>query len=164
MITKQQFIDSVLREIKIVKHLFTKITPGTLEYKPTEKQRTTLELLRYLSAMTVAATSAVAAGDHTVFSKERAKAESLKPEEFLAAMDRQADEFQKLMSGLSEKQLNEEIDLWGTGRSQSRALWLLHLVLKGLVAYKMQLFLYIKASGNRGIGTSNLWQGEDPKK
>ena len=33
--------------------------------------------------------------------------------------------------------------------------------LKWLLAYKMQLFLYVKASGATGIGTSNVWGGRD---
>jgi hypothetical protein len=35
-------------------------------------------------------------------------------------------------------------------------------VMKWAVAYKMQLFLYIKANGNHDINTSNLWRGVDP--
>ncbi|MDR3502489.1 MAG: hypothetical protein P4L79_07885 [Legionella sp.] len=55
------------------------------------------------------------------------------------------------------------VDLFGRGLSQPRALWFLNLILKSLTAYKMQLFLYLKACGIDNIGTSNLWRGEDPK-
>ena len=34
---------------------------------------------------------------------------------------------------------------------------------KWLAAYKMQLFLYAKASGAPELKTSNLWRGTDPK-
>ena len=34
---------------------------------------------------------------------------------------------------------------------------------KWLAAYKMQLFLYAKASGAPELKTSNLWRGADPK-
>ena len=35
--------------------------------------------------------------------------------------------------------------------------------LKWLTAYKMQLFLYAKATGATQLKTSNLWRGTDPK-
>ena len=50
MISRQQFLDSVSREINIIKHLYTKIPAGTLDFRPSEKQRSTMELLRYLAA------------------------------------------------------------------------------------------------------------------
>ena len=48
MYTKTDFLISMDREIDIIKHLYTKINPEHLGYKPTEAQRTKLELLQYL--------------------------------------------------------------------------------------------------------------------
>ena len=47
------------------------------------------------------------------------------------------------------------------GRTQTRASWLLELVLNGCAAYRTQLFLYLKSCGRVELGTSNLWQGVD---
>jgi hypothetical protein len=38
---------------------------------------------------------------------------------------------------------------------------LVETTLKWLTAYRMQLFLYAKASGNEKIGTANNWAGVD---
>ena len=48
MITKQQFVDSLVLEISIIRHLGTKVDASMLDYKPTEKQRTLLELMNFL--------------------------------------------------------------------------------------------------------------------
>ncbi len=161
MITKQQFIDAVLEEIRIIKHLFGKIPVGKFDYKPTEKQRTTLELLRYLSVMGGLAVRGIRAGDSKIIMQEHGKPNTLNPEEFLAAMDKQAAEIKATISAMTDAELNEAIDLWNDGTKEARSLALLRLVLEAYVMYKMQLFLYIKASGNTAIGTSNLWSGED---
>ena len=35
-------------------------------------------------------------------------------------------------------------------------------VFNGGMAYRMQLFLYLKSCGRSELNTSNLWSGEDP--
>ena len=77
--------------------------------------------------------------------------------EFPARMDEQAKGIESVFQSLTEKELNEELDLFNMGFKMTRSSWILELVLKSLVAYKMQLFLYIKASGNPDIGTRDLW-------
>ena len=49
MLTRDQYLDSVAREIDICKHLYTKVDPARLDWSPGENMRTTLELLRYLT-------------------------------------------------------------------------------------------------------------------
>ena len=83
---------------------------------------------------------------------------------FPAKMDELAGHIKTIMETLSDEQLKEEIDLFGRGSKQSRITWLFELILKNLVGYKMQLFLYIKQTGNNDIGTPDLWRGEDSKK
>jgi hypothetical protein len=85
-------------------------------------------------------------------------------DKFLTMMDEQAEELKKIFSEISDDKLAEEVDLFGKGNSQPRALWFLNLILKNLTAYKMQLFLYLKSCGVTDIGTGNLWRGEDAKK
>jgi hypothetical protein len=40
-------------------------------------------------------------------------------------------------------------------------LWLVNVVLRQFAAYRMQLFLYLKASGHPELGTSDCWMGKD---
>ena len=51
-----------------------------------------------------------------------------------------------------------------TGVIQNLGLAVINGPLKWLSAYKLQLFLYAKATGARDIGTSNAWAGIDWKK
>lgn len=164
MLTKQQFTDSVMNEIRIIKHLFGKIPAGTYGFKPTAGQRTTLELLQYLSGLGSAAANAVRSGDRAIMLAGREKAHAVTPDTFLAAMDAQAAEIKKVLGEMTDAELAEEIDLWGSGHKQTKAAMLVHLIFKGFVSYKMQLFQYIKISGNEAVGTSDLWQGQDAKK
>jgi hypothetical protein len=161
MITKQQFTDAVLFEIGIIKHLFTKIPANGFDYKPTEKQRTTMELLQYLAGTGAASVKAIHAGDKNVYMEERKKTDTITPDQFLAAMDQQAEIIKQVMNEMTDEELAMPLDLWGMGMAYPKALVLLQMVLESFVAYKMQLFLYIKSSGNTDIGTSNLWQGRD---
>ena len=164
MISKQQFLDSCLNEIRIIKHLYEKVTPEMLSYGPSDKQRTMLELLQYISHFAKIETTAIYAGKFNANFQEAMKdAYQMPADKFLAAMDTEAEELKNIFSKLTDEQLAEPIDLFGRGQSQPRALWFLNLVLKSLSAYKMQLFLYLKACGVHQIGTSNLWRGEDPK-
>jgi hypothetical protein len=47
------------------------------------------------------------------------------------------------------------------GQKASRGLWIVRLVLSHYTAYRMQLFLYLKASGREELNTMNLWVGMD---
>src|SRR4051794_3483031 len=51
VLTKEELIASLQNEIRILLHLAGKIDKSQLGYKPTEKQRSTLELLQYLNVM-----------------------------------------------------------------------------------------------------------------
>ncbi len=163
MITKEQLIDLLAKEAKILKHLYTKILPGTLNYKPTEKQRTTEELLKFLSFGLLGSVKFVMdpKTGEKAWAELEEKSKSMKAEDFQSAIDAQLEEVKKITTSLTEPQLNEVIELWGN--SGPRSLFLVSFVLESAVAYRMQLFLYIKASGNTSINTWNLWSGEDGK-
>jgi hypothetical protein len=47
------------------------------------------------------------------------------------------------------------------GSRASRGAWIVRLVLTHYAAYRMQLFLYLKASGREELNTMNLWVGMD---
>ena len=49
VLTKSEMIALLQKEVRILQHLITKIDPKTLDYRPTPKQRSTIELLRYLT-------------------------------------------------------------------------------------------------------------------
>jgi uncharacterized radical SAM superfamily Fe-S cluster-containing enzyme len=161
MISKQQFEASVFDEIRIIKHLATKVLPGTQDWRPTPKQRSILELMQYLSQSAATFTEVILEANTGIFQERSEAAKSVTPENFTAAMDAQAEKLKELFAKFDDAELTKEVDLWGSGHPQTKAEYLLNGMLKGMTAYRMQLFLYIKASGREDIGTSDVWQGVD---
>ena len=158
MITKEQFVQSLVREINIIKHLYTKIDPSKLDYRPTPGQRSTLELLQYLGRSTTIGIKGNIAGDQNVYIELSKQPNPVTFENFVSMMDEQEKFVKETIPALTDEQLGKESTIFGG--SNTLAMHLLG-VLKSAVAYKMQLFLYIKESGNPNIGTSNLWAGMD---
>jgi hypothetical protein len=160
MITKEQFIESLVKELQIIKHLAGKVDAGKLDYKPTEKQRTTLELLQYLGQFAHTGISAYIAGSQDKYIELMGNKDHVTFENFMAKMDEQIEFVKGAIGALNEQDMKRESTIWG--HTSPLAMQLLG-VLKNAVAYKMQLFLYIKACGNDSINTSNLWRGMDPE-
>lgn len=163
MITKQIFIENVLREIEIIKHLSEKVTDENINYKPTEKQRTVRELLGYLAIGPGTALKVAQTGDASFFANSKDEQEKVTLENFKETIDKEGKEIKEILENMTEEEMNEEIDLWKSGMVRPRSEYILQLVLEGFVAYKMQLFLYLKASGSEHLNTQNLWQGRDPE-
>ena len=51
VLTKEELIASLQNEVRILLHLASKIDRNKLDYRPTPKQRSTMELLQYLVVM-----------------------------------------------------------------------------------------------------------------
>ena len=47
VLTKSELIASLQNEVRILQHLASKIDRAKLDYRPTPKQRSTIELLQY---------------------------------------------------------------------------------------------------------------------
>ena len=63
------------------------------------------------------------------------------------------------MANVSDADLRTELP--GVGFKTTRGAFIVTFVLGGCAAYRMQLFLYLKASGREELGTMNLWAGSD---
>ena len=159
MITKEQFTQALLAELAIVRHLGSKVTRDVLDYRPTEKQRSMLELMQYLSHMISISVSVNSTGDVSLYKTLGEKAPQINLENFDSVMLNQEKEVKEKLDALTEEDLNHEINLWGHNATAG-----FHVlsILKFVTAYKMQLFLYLKASGKTDLNTSNLWRGVDP--
>jgi len=163
--TKQQLIDSIVHECTVCKHLYGKLPAGSLEYRPTPGQRSTAELLQYLSITAIGPIRAFTEGGEAWRSYDEAAA-AMRPEDFPAAMDRQIEEVRAAIEGISDEMLTtHEVTLPG-GRKLPLGAVLIESALKWITAYRMQLFLYAKSAGAEAIGTRNCWGGVDapPKK
>lgn len=159
--TRDQLLAAMQRECDIIVHLFSKIPDGTLDFRFTDGQRTTLELLQYLSFVGVATTRAITEGsfDHIPPLSEKSKA--LRAEDFPAAMEAQKATLADLFAGITDEQwTNSRYTMpWGQEMSWGEALT--GFPYACFVAYRMQLFLHAKAAGNADINTMNCWAGMD---
>jgi len=117
-------------------------------------------LLQYLSLCGIAGTRSMAEGNWKIFGEyvERAKAESM--DHFPGAMERQRNELTAFFAQASDELLAKEAGVPGAGKMPLAAA-IMSGPLKWLTGYKMQLFLYAKATGSTDIGTSNAWGGMD---
>lgn len=164
MLSKEELILELRRETKIVKHLAGKLPPGTLEWRPTPGQRSTLELMRYLTTCANVPLHAAIRGNWDDAERLDRSSESVTPESFADAMDAQMASIESLLSGVTEAECAaREAELpWGEKVSLGRAIAC--MTLKPMVAYRMQFFLYAKQSGNADIGPANCWVGVDAPK
>jgi hypothetical protein len=162
VLTKSELIDALQNEVRILQHLCTKIEPQMLDYRPTEKQRSTMELLKYLVVMGPALVESALAGS---FDRNKwiARSAAVADADFagvVAALAAQGPEYASLLAHVPDEAFRKEIEMFG-GRSSVGA-FLVAYVLGGCAAYRTQLFCYLKSCGRTELTTPNLWRGVDP--
>jgi hypothetical protein len=161
VLTKPELITSLQHEVHVLLHLASKIDRKQIDYRPSAKQRSTLELLRYLSVMGPQVIKAVKAGalDPAVWSAAVAEAGARDFDQTLASIGTQRTVYADLIDSISDAALREEVEMFG--RKASRGATIVNIVLCGCAAYRTQLFLYLKACGREELSTMNLWAGMD---
>jgi len=162
VLTKAELITSLQMEVKILLHLASKVDRSKLDYRPTPKQRSTLELLRYLSMMgpTIVKYTTSGSQDPAIWADAAKAADARDFDQTVAAIAAQHDEYAALLGSMSDADFRVEVDSM-TGGKTSRGALLVNLVLCGCAAYRTQLFVYLKACGREELGTMNLWAGID---
>src|SRR5262245_8839199 len=160
-LTKDEVLAQLQKEVQILRHLAGKIDRSQLDYRPTAKQRSTIELLRYLTAMGPVLTRSIKAGAFDVeqWQAQTAAAQQASCDPVIAMFEEQSCEYATLLGGWSDADFRGEIEMFG--RKASRGAFLLELVLAGCAAYRTQLFCYLKSCGRDELSTMNLWQGQD---
>ena len=163
VLTKSELLTSLEKEVRILLHLASKIDPAWLDYRPTPKQRSTMELLRYLSYMgpmlVKLAFGKVERSDRTVWTAVHQAAEARNFDETLAEIASHTDAYAALLADVSDADFRVEMD--GFSGKTTRGSFIVNLVLCGCAAYRTQLFLYLKACGREELTTANLWNGVD---
>lgn len=161
VLTKSELLSSLQNEVRILLHLAGKIDRAMLDYRPTRKQRSTLELLQYLSIMGPELVRAAKAGtfDPAAWTAAEQAAAARNFDQTLAAIGAQRNDYPNLLADVSDTDMRAEIELFGS--KTTRGSFIVNLVLCGCAAYRTQLFLYLKACGREELGTMNLWAGVD---
>ncbi len=162
VLTTSELIASLQNEVRILLHLAGKVDRARLDYRPTPTQRSTIELLKYSSMMgpTLVQYALSDTPDPNLWTGAAQAAEARDFDETLAAIAAQADTYATLLAGVADADFRAEatgID----GHKTSRGALIVNMVLSGCAAYRMQLFLYLKACGREELATMNLWAGVD---
>lgn len=161
VLTKSELIASLQNEVRILLHLASKIDRAKLDFRPTPKQRSTIELLRYLSMMGPSLVKAAKAGvfEDASWTAAEQSAAAQTFDQALATIGTHADTYASLLGDVSDADFRTEIEMFG--EKTTRGACLVKWVLCGCAAYRTQLFLYLKASGREELNTMNLWAGVD---
>jgi hypothetical protein len=161
VLTKPELIASLQHEARVLLHLAGKIDRAKLDYRPTPKQRSTLELLKYLSFMGPVMVEAAKAGgfDAGKWTAAELEAQSRDFDGTLAVITALGDRYASLLADWSDADFRVEIEMFG--RRTTRGAFLINTVLCGYAAYRTQLFVYLKACGREELNTMNLWAGVD---
>jgi hypothetical protein len=165
VLTKEELIASLQDEVRILLHLAGKVDKSKVDYRPTPKQRSILELLQYMVIMGPTQITVIKTGTFdratlsTIWQPAEAAAKTMSYDQAVAAIQKQSDEYARLLSGWTDADFRADVDMFG--HKSSKGSLLVNLVLGGHAAYRTQLFCYLKASGRDELNTMNLWAGVD---
>lgn len=168
VLSKEELLALLQNEVRLLQHLASKVEPAMLDYRPTPKQRSLLELLQYLTIMGPVHLRQIKSGafDMPAWSKtlgtEEAAAKERNLEQVKEAIGKQSALSAEVLGSCSDADLRAEIVMFGN--KATRGWWFVWLVLSHYAAYRMQLFLYLKACGCDQLSTLNLWAGMDTPK
>ena len=161
VLTKTELLACLQNEVRILIHLAGKLDRSALEYRPTPKQRSALELLRYLSIMgpTLIRWSNGQAGP-AAWKAALEEADRRDFDQTVAAIGGQNQLYERLLADMPDDAFRAEVDNFDGSRT-SRGVFIVKYVLSGHAAYRTQLFLYLKSCGCDDLNTRNLWSGAD---
>lgn len=161
MLNKDNLADYITGELKAVKHIHSKFPRGRANYRPSETQRSALELGRYLATCGVRPILAAIDGGFIRADAWAEKVNKADWEQLPALYDEAAktirSEFERTPTG---DFFNKQADLGG-GIKRTPAEAAILGAMRYLPAYRLQMFLYAKDCGVKNINSYNVWRGED---
>ncbi len=159
---KEFLLNNIIKEMKIIRRLSTKIPASQIDFRPKEGMRSSLELLQYLSFCGTGTIRYWYRNDtsdfKTYFGALREHAHTITHQNFISEMDAQIKLVKELFENISEKDiLTKEVDYpWGEKAMLGEAIIATNI--KWLTAYKMQLFINLKLSSEEKLTTPDLWR------
>jgi hypothetical protein len=162
VLTKPELIASLQNEVRILLHLAGKVEPSMRDYRPTPKQRSAFELLKYMSIMGPQLVKAAKGGafDVAAWTAAQKEADGRDWDQTIAALAKQSDDYASMLEPWTDADFRAEMDNFGRGTT-SKGAFLVSMVAGGHAAYRTQLFCYLKNCGREELGTMNLWGGVD---
>ena len=132
VLTKEELIGCLKHEVRILVHLASKVDPAKLDYRPTPKQRSILELLQYMAIMGPTQIAAAKAG---VFTREAmmalwgpadAASKAMNFDQALAAIQKQSGEYAQLLASWTDADFRTEVDMFGSKMTRGSSIDLSH--------------------------------------
>jgi hypothetical protein len=160
--SKESLLNNIIKEMKIVRRLSTKIPADQINFRPKEGMRSSLELLQYLCSCGTGTIRYWYRNDtsdfRTFIGGLREHTQTVTHHTFVSEMDAQIVLVKELFDKITEDDLlNKEVDYpWGEKAMLGEAI--VATCIKWLTAYKMQLFINIKMSSDEKMGTPDLWR------
>lgn len=159
MFSVDQFLNAVQHEVNVIKHLYTKVPKDKLDYRPTPKQRSLKELIQHLP-VNLSVAKQVISGDWSDFQATTQPVREAALQDFNGTMDREFKLFAERIRAIPAADFQNKIAKMPMGEVPLGDA-LIAFPFKFLPAYKMQLFLYLKACGREELNTVNCWGGMD---
>jgi hypothetical protein len=161
VLTKAELIGSLQNEVRILLHLAGKVDARSIDYRPTPKQRSTIEWLRYLTIMGPALVNAARTGtfDGDAWGAADKASATMTLEQATAAIAGQSNAFATIIGGMSDADFRADIEMFG--QKYTKGTFLVNMVLGGYAAYRTQIFQHLKSCGREELNTMNLWAGMD---
>src|SRR5215467_5886936 len=119
VLTREELISALQQEVRILLHLAGKVDRAQLDYRPTPKQRSTLELLQYLAVMGPVQVQMIRAGEFSreAFSAAWTPAEKAAAatsfDDAVAAIAAQSDYYAHELGAWSDVDFREVLDMFG---------------------------------------------------
>ena len=162
VLTKSELVALLQKEVRVLLHLVSKVDSSMLDYRPTPRQRSTLELLQYLTNMgpTLILYAKGQPLDAAAMTEAIETANARDFDETVIALAAQSDIYVELLADMSDADFRAATTGFD-GLPVTRGQFLVNHVIGQCAAYRMQLFLYLKACGHEELNTMNLWVGVD---
>jgi hypothetical protein len=165
VLSKEELIATLKNEVRILVHLAGKVDKSKLDYRPTSKQRSTLELLQYMAIMCPTQLAVIKgsvlnrATLGAAWGPAETAAKAMSFDQAVAAIQKQSDDCALTLSAWTDADFRGDIDVFGN--KVTRGSQLVNMVLGPFAAYRTQLFCYLKSCGREELNTMNLWGGTD---
>ena len=158
---KETLQNSIIKELKLIKRLSTKVPVGKEDFRPKENVRSIIELLQYLSNC---GTGMIQFwyGNETeprpFLKKLREEAPKVTLENAPDIFEGQIELINELFANITEHDLANKQVMYPWGATDPLGVALIETSIKWLTAYKMQLFLYLKQISDESLTTPDLWR------
>lgn len=156
---KEHLYQNLEREIVLLKQLANTIEEKDLDFRPLEKSRSNLELMRYLSGLGANMLRWFIDNDLTPeeWVKIREHQKTLTLENFPARLDEQLATIRRYMDRITEEELLTKVVTLPSKETMVLGMAIMNAPVKWLASYRLQLFVNLKLNGHEQLGTKEAW-------